>query len=275
MLPTTKQATNLEVEGNTTVSAEGFDGEGQEITPQLDQVPENQTNVPEEETQSKEQNQDLSEETQVTNEPNRHARRTEKLIDKLKERTDEVSALRRAMDSMRQTPVQQEPQLPPFLQDQGVPQGEITLDQYRNEVADTARGFVKAELGAYQEKVAKYESFHDDLNKVESKYPILNADSESYDKSKATQVAELFEKASKGDPSLRLKDFVDSIMSFHEAGQNSGRNEGVDTTLKQVANQALAPNQTTGEQEASKGNDWESMTLPEKEKWMKANGFWD
>lgn len=175
---------------------------------------------------------------------------------------------------MRQTPVYQEPQLPPWIQQNTVPQGEISLEEYQAQVADTARGFVKSEIMAYQQKVAKYESFKDDLNKVESKYPILNENSEQYDKEKAARVAQLYEKAAAGDPNLRLTDFVDSIMSFHEAGSESGRSEVKASVVLKDAEAAVTPNPETGEQD-SRSTDWESMTLSEKEAWMKANGIWE
>ncbi len=278
MLPTTKQATSLEVEGNTTVEVTGVNSEGESLKDlQSQDNPENKTA----DTQGEEPKQvepeqgetGVSSEGQEVSDKDRHAKRTEKLIDTLKAKTDEVSALRRQLDSMRQIPQSQEPQLPPWLQNP-VMEGEVTPEQYQANVADTARNLVKAEISGFQQKVLKYETFKDDLAQVEAKYPILKEGSDVYDPQKSKNIAELYQKASAGDPSLRLIDFVDSIMSFHEAGQSSGRDEVKTSVIKKEAEAAITPTPETGSQ-SQKSDDWDSMTLKQKEDWMKANHFWD
>lgn len=278
MLPKTQMATSTEVEGNTTVEVTGTNSQGVSLKQlQADDL-NNQTADPiADEAKTGEAEQSVAtagSEAQPTEKPPRTERRMEKLIDKLKERTDEVDELRRLKDSLGQQPVAPpQPQLPPWMQ--GVPQGEISLDDYRAQVADTARGLVQSELSSFQGRVVKYENYKDDLTKVENKYPILNPDSESYDRVKAKTVAQYFQKAQQGDPKLRLSDFVDSIMSFHQAGRETGQMETKSSVVMREAEAAVAPSQAGSNPPSSGGQDWESMSLKEKESWMKSNGFWD
>lgn len=274
MIPT-KQAISTEVEGETTVEITGNTAAGESLKDLQQQDLDNQTT----DTQGEESKQTEPEgdagvlsKGQEVPEQTRYERRTEKLIDKLKEKTDVESALRRQLEEGRQVQQHEEQQLPPWLMPQ-MPD-EVTPEEYRANVAESARNLVKSELTAFQSKVLKYETYKEDLNKVEAKYPILNADSDSYSAEKAAQVAKLYKAASAGDPSLRLSEFVDSIMSFHEAGQSSGREEIKASVIKQEAEAAVTPNQTSGESD-HKSDDWDNMTLKQKEQWMKDNGIWD
>lgn len=280
MKPTTQQATSLEVEGNTTVEVTGTDGQGNQL--EGDQVieTEEQTadttteNVEPEETEEQSVDKGVSSKDQDLSDGTRHVKRTEKLIDKLKERTDEASALRRQLEELRGNPFkQEETQLPPWLNNT-MPQDEITPEQYQAQVVGTARELVKTELSNYQSKVLKYESFKDDVNKVEAKYPILNQDSDVYDAKKSDQIAKLYKAASDGDPTLRFSEFVESVMSFHEAGQETGREAIKASVIRKEAESAVTPNQTTVDSNR-KSDDWDTKTLKEKEDWMKANGIWD
>jgi hypothetical protein len=274
MLPKTTQATHTEVEGNTTVELTGTNGQGESLQELNAQDQEEQTAAPTtEEVKPVEEQGEV--ETNLSDKTPRFERRTEKLIDTLKAKTDEASELRKQLESLKvqPVPIEQNANLPPWLQDQ-VPQGEISLDDYRAQVADTARNLVKTELGEFARKSAQVSSFEKDLLKVESKYPILNQDSETYDKEKAKTVAELYSKASTADPSLGLADFVDKMMSFHQAGQEVGQKEIKASVIKRDAQAAVTPTPNTGDLPTD-GPDWDSMSLKEKEKWMKDQGIWD
>lgn len=269
MLPKTTQATSTEVEGETTVEVHGTNADGTSLEELQAETVEETADSGAEEAQPEKAESDAG--TEPEKAP-RTERRMEKLIDTLKARTDEASELRKQLDALQNaTPQQEEPQLPPWLNT--VPQGEMTLDEYRAQVADTARGLVQTELAAFQQNVLKYEGFKEDLVKVESKYPILNQDSDNYDPEKAKIVANLYQKASAADPKLRLASFVDQVMSFHQAGQESGKQELKSSVIKREAESAVTPTQAGGL--PSSDSDWDSMTLPEKEAWMKANGIWD
>ena len=161
--------------------------------------------------------------------------------------------------------------LPPWLQPQ--PQEEVTWDQYQAQVADTARNLVKSEITAFQSKVSQYEDFKEDLTEVEAKYSILKEGSDEYDPGKAKVIAELYQKASAADPNLRLGNFVESVMSFHQAGQETGKKELKTSVIKRDAEAAVTPTQSG--KLPSDNLDWDSMNLSEKEAWMKANGYWD
>lgn len=270
MLPQTKQATSTEVEGETTVDVTGVDGFGQALQP--DPVePENQTAAPQ---AGEAEGESQGTEPTLPEKAPRQERRMEKLIDNLKGRTDEVSELRKQLDSLRAKPQTEDTALPPWAGQTPVPQGEITLDEYRAQVADTARNLVKSELSGYQQKVLQYTDFKDDLAYVESKYPILNKDSDSYEPEKVKVITDLYSRTSKADPSTRLKDIVEGIMSFHQAGQEVGKKEMTVSVVKRQAEAAVTPSPKSVEAQ-SESSDWESMSLKEKEAWMKAQGIWD
>lgn len=278
MLPKTTQATSTEVEGEVTVDVTGTNAAGEPLQELQQQDLEKQTadSTTEEVKPEPESDSQAEAESDTGTVPEkttpRAERRTEKLIDALKSRTDEVSELRKQLESFRSQPAPtSEPQLPPWATPE--PQTEVTWDQYQAQVADTARNLVKSELTAFQSKVLQYEGFKEDLSAVEAKYPILNPESENFDKEKSKTVAELYQKASQADPDLRLGKFVESIMSFHQAGQETGKKELKTSVIKAEAEAAVAPSQ--GGRLPDINQDWDSMTLKEKEAWMKANGIWD
>lgn len=276
MLPKTTQATQTEVEGDTTVELTGTNETGESLQDLATHDQEEQTAVPMAEEAKPEVEEPKGEtETNLSDKTPRFERRTEKLIDTLKAKTDEASELRKQLESLKVQPVSQEQNanLPPWLKDQ-VPQGEISLDDYRAQVADTARNLVKTELSEFARKSTQVSNFERDLSKVESKYAILNPDSNAYDKDKAKTVAELFSKASAADQSLGLADFVDKLMSFHQAGQEVGQKELKASVIKRESQAAVTPTPNTGDL-PGEGPDWDSMTMTEKEKWMKDQGIWD
>lgn len=278
MLPKTTQATHTEVEGDTTVELTGNMSDGTSLEEAANQGLENQTaDSGTEEVQAEEAPQEQTQvesDTDLSAKPPRAERRTEKLIDALKTRTDEVSELRKQLDIKKGTPVQSEQaNLPPWLQTQPLAD-EVTPEQYQAHVLETAHSLVNSELTAYQQRVDQYQNYKDDLAYVEGTYDILRQGSANYDPEKSKTVAELYQKASASDPKLRLSEFVDKLMSFHQAGQEIGKQELKTSVIKRESEAAVTPT-PSGTLPDSKDSDWDSMTLKEKEAWMKANGIWD
>lgn len=285
MLPNTKMATETEVDGDFTVSVPQEFEEKLENELASQKESESQTDTETEEVESKEPEKEpekVSEPEPVRKtEPPRQERRMEKLIDKLKERTDQVSELRKQLETVK-TPQsieeQQQPVtgqgLPPWMQPSQAAPEEISPEQYKQDVVSTAHGLVKSEIAAYRQQVEKYENFKDDLSYVETNYPILNPDSDSYDGEKSKTISELYQKASQADEKLRLKDFVNSIMSFHQAGQEIGQKEVTQKSIQREAEAAVTPSNANPKSSQSEV-DWDSMSLKEKEQWMKDNGVWD
>jgi len=283
-------ATSTEVEGDTTVDVTGLlaNGESLKDLAEADSL-ENQTAESEdEESESKQEEQagepeqtgkkDSEPSQSITAEPPRKERRMEKLIDKLKERTDEVSELRKQIQTIKPKAADAQPEIgnmPPWMQPSPEVPAEITPEQYTKDVAAQADAIVNTRLSQYQENVEKLENFKDDLRYVESKYAQLNPDdAEHFNPVQAQTIARLYDTASKADQKLRLKDFVDQVMSFHQAGQAEGKKEVTEKTLQREADMAVTPSATQASREADKV-DWDSMSLKDKEAWMKANGVWD
>lgn len=279
----TKMATATEVEGETTVSVpeEVEEALSQEPTKSENQTPSEEETpkdegTPDEEPQApKEESQELSP---------RGQKRFGKLIDKLKDRTVEVSELKRALetnadinplaDNSNQVPQARAPwETPePFA----IPEAgsEIAPEDYARHVTASADQIVNLRLGAFASQMKRVENIDRDRQELEGTYPILNPSSEDYDPEVSKKVANLFMEAQKSNPDLRLKQYVGEIMSLHQAGQVRGKEEVTPKLIKQQAEAAVTP---SGSSQKSKSSvdDWETMSTAEKEEWLRENGAWD
>lgn len=276
MFPQTKMATETEVEGKTTVSVPPAIAEG--LAREEAQVGENQTApVPAEEATAEES---ATGEAQ----PTRKERRISEFIDKLKDKDKENSALRVELDKLKGVQPQSltdngvQPQSPAGIPPWGVPQvqpeAEITPEQYTQHVVGAAHTLTTLEINRFKQDMAKFDNFKDDLRYVEGKYDVLNPDRpERYNKETSTKIANLYRQAAAGNPGLRLKDFVESVMSFHQEGRSEGMKEVTPGVLRNEAEGAIPPSTPEGRRSGSV--DINSMTEKEMEAYLKANGLWD
>jgi len=283
----TKMATETEVEGKTTVSVppEVEAGlEREQASPD-----ENQTAPPTtEEVKTEEVAEEVAPQSETESEgedaqPTRKERRLGEFVDKLKTKDKELSALREELDTLKgvpRTPTGQVPSqprgfgLPPWEVPSVIPGDEMTPDQYTKQVVGAANTLTDIKMNQFKADLAKVETYRDDLHYAEATYDILNPDkTEVYDKAASKKIAELYKKASAGDPSLRLKDFVDNIMSFRQEGRNEGMKEITPKVLKQQAEGAIPPSTPAGKR--SGDTDTENMSREEMEDYLKANGLWD
>lgn len=280
----TTMATETEVEGDTTVSVPPAVAEGL-AREQADE--EQTTSTPPEEGKTEEAQGEVAPQEEQTTEveeapPTRKERRIGEFVDKLKTKDRELSALREELDTIKgatapQPQQAQQPQgfgLPPWEMPQAQPGSEISPEQYQQQVVGAANTLTDIKLQKFKQEFARVEGFKDDLHYVESTYDVLNPDKpDLYDKSASKKITELYKKASLGDPSLRLKDFVDSLMSFRQEGRNEGMKEITPKVLRQQAEGAIPPSTPSGKR--SSDVDTDSMTQKEMEQYLKDNGLWD
>ncbi len=287
----TKMATETEVEGNTTVSvppavAEGLareqSGENQTL-----QIGGQTASAPTEDVKTEQESQEVAPQQEESAEageaqPTRKERRIGEFVDKLKDKDKELSALREQLETIKGgtpppsfgTPQPQNFGLPPWEVPQTQPGAEISPEQYQQQVVGAANTLTDIKLRNFTQNLAKVDAFKDDLHYVESQYDVLNPDKpDAYDKSASKKITELYRKASAGDPSLRLKDFVDNIMSFRQEGRNEGMKEITPKVIRQQAEGAIPPSTPSGRRSGEVNPD--TMTQKEMEQYLKDNGLWD
>lgn len=104
------------------------------------------------------------------------------------------------------------------------------------EVAEsTARATVQQELRNKQ----ILDTFASDAKELESQYPELNPEHESYRPELVTKIAVWYRAQFKDNEELRLKDFVTELMSLRAEGIEQGRTEVTDKVVQQAAEQAI------------------------------------
>jgi len=143
---------------------------------------------------------------------------------------------------------------------------EITEEDYKREVIQTADYIVRARLGQYE----KSNQIKADLKDVESKYSELNPDSPEYSEEMSDKLSNLFKTQLHSDPNVRLKAFVNDIMSLRKSGEEKGKSEVTAKVVEQKAEEAVTPSEIAPPEDSS----FEDMTLKEKEQYMKGHGLW-
>lgn len=129
----------------------------------------------------------------------------------------------------------------PWLQSQNNTQSqdgdvrEVTPEEYTADVQKTAQGIVQQELA--KEKILQ--NFQTDRQACETAYPELDPNSEDYDDSLAKRVTKFYYQAFKEDPTVRLKDFVDDLMTMRESAKAKAKQTITGKIVKQSAEQAV------------------------------------
>lgn len=104
------------------------------------------------------------------------------------------------------------------------------------EVAETtARAVVQQE----QRNKDILDTFKSDAKELETQYPELNPEHESYRPELVTKIAVWYRAQFKDNEELRLKDFVTELMSLRAEGIEQGRTEVTDKVVQQAAEQAV------------------------------------
>lgn len=162
-------------------------------------------------------------------------RRFAKMSQKHREQEEEI----RRLSAMQQPVVEQPPQVP---LDQ-----EITVDQYGQDVARQAKAVANAEIQQLRMEQAlkdRADNFDRDLDYIERKYDVLNEESPNHDSKISSTIAGMYEKLSKDNPNVRLKDIVEDVMGIVErqSAQSSANTSA--SVAKAAAETAIQPDST-------------------------------
>lgn len=114
---------------------------------------------------------------------------------------------------------------------------EVTAEEYEAEVQAKAREAVKLELKNQQ----IVNNVTEDRKYLETTYAELNEESDDFDPVLAENVATWYKALFRTNPDIRLKDFVEEVMSLRTKGVEKGKSEVTATVMRQAAEQAISP----------------------------------
>lgn len=219
-----------EVEETTSATPSQEQTESEEVTTEESATASDEVAVETEEVKS--------EEEPVKKRSNRLERRFAKMSQKHREQEEEIRRL-----SAMQQPIVDTPQVP---LDQ-----EITLDQYGQDVARQAKAAASAEIQQIRYEQAlkeRADNFERDVDYIERKYDILNEDSPNHDSKISSKVASMYEKLSKNNPDVRLKDIVEDVMDIVERQSAHSSAETSASVAKAAAETSIKPDATSGKE---------------------------
>lgn len=240
-----------EVEETTLTTPSQEQTESEEVTTEESEAASDE--VVEETTEVK------SEEEPVKKRSNRLERRFAKMSQKHREQEEEI----RRLSALQQPTVESSPQIP---LDQ-----EITLDQYGQDVARQAKTIASAEIQQLRMEQAlkeRADNFERDVEAIERKYDVLNEDSPNHDSVLSSKVAGMYERLSKDNPNIRLKDIVEDIMEIADR-QSASSNASVSASVAQAAAETSIKPDTTANKESKKS--FEELSLREMEEQLGFN----
>jgi len=142
----------------------------------------------------------------------------------------------------------------------------VTPEEYKRELLSTADALVQARMSQY----AKATEIKDDLERVERKYTELNPESPDYSEDLSVKLSNLFSTQLSANPQVRLSGFVDDIMSLRKSGEEKVKEQVSAKVVEQKSEEAILPKAV----ESEPTKPFESMTLDEKENYMREHGLW-
>jgi AAA15 family ATPase/GTPase len=114
---------------------------------------------------------------------------------------------------------------------------EVTQAEYEAEIESKAREVVRKEF----EQREFLQNLHTDISECERKYPELNPMADNYDDGLATRIANWYKAQVQQNPNLRMKEFVDDVMSIKAKANAEARSQVTGKVIQQANNQALSP----------------------------------
>ncbi len=122
---------------------------------------------------------------------------------------------------------------------------------------------VEKALRTFGYRQAVIERLNQDINDLEQEYPELKKGSKEFDPDLTHEIVTLYEDASKANPSLKLKPFVDRIMRLKNQSEKKAKSMSAEEIIELDSNSALRPDRA-GVKRVNK--DPKDMTLEELEK---------
>lgn len=150
--------------------------------------------------------------------------------------------------------VHEQPAALPWANQPAAEPYEITEDQYQRDIAQRANAVVDARMREYERK----QRLSEDIRTLEATYSELNPESDRYDEELTNKLVKQFKLVSKGDPDVRLSEYVEDVMALRERGREEGKSEVSGKVLEQAARQAVSaqgepsPTESSSEEELIK-----------------------
>lgn len=146
----------------------------------------------------------------------------------------------------------------------------LSPEDYQRDVMSSADILVQARLAQYQKSL----EIKSDLEKMEQKYPELNPDSSDYSDNVSKKLASLFDTQLRTNPQAKLANFIDSIMTLREDKAKESVKKAQASlsarTLEQKSEEAISPHEIESEPEKP----FETLSIEEKEAYLKEKGLW-
>jgi len=193
--------------------------------------------------------EEISEEVETSDEPtedivsekqsDRAKSRQQDLANRLKDSEIEKDSLRKELEKQKATeatPSVEEEEAPEVPEGAEAPYAQ--LDVY---IEQKATQKVNELLRDRDVEQAHRRSFEQGVSQVESKFKELNPDSDNFDQDLSSTVTQLYLKASKNNPEVKVLDFVQSVMSVRDSGADKALSQVKTETVLQEAASAVTP----------------------------------
>ena len=193
--------------------------------------------------------EEISEEVETSDEPtedivskepsDRAKSRQQELANRLKDSEVEKESLRKELEKQKESEatlsVEEEktPEVP-----EGAEAPYAQLDVY---IEQKATQKVNELLRDRDVEQAHRRSFEQGVSQIESKFKELNPDSDNFDQDLSSTVTQLYLKASKNNPEVKVLDFVQSVMSVRDSGADKALSQVKTETVLQEAASAVTP----------------------------------
>lgn len=229
-----------------------LNGEEQTIpteSPEVEQKVAEDVNEQETQVESTESTETESEGTETTETAPKkgYQARVQELANKAKVAEERVKSLEETIAELTgsvEPQVDSQPYVP-----QVEPGGEISPEQYRNDVARTADAIVTLKL-KQNEAIQKINS---DSAKVMKTYPELDPESDSFNKELSESITEAVEAHVKASPyTASVTKFVDKLMKPYKGAVEKEVGKATENIAKQVSESALRPNSVNKQEKSSK-----------------------
>ena len=193
----------------------------------------------------------------------------------------EVGALRQQQDTFMaglgpKVPTEPTYQAPPKLpweteaEAGGTP--EISPEDYKRDVLTTSDWLVQTRIAQARRLDAREAGIKEDLRQIQETHEELNPKSDKYDEELSKKLAGLFNQQLRANPDARLQDFIGTVMSVRQGGEDKGKQETTAKLATQKAEEALTPSEAEVEDIQKP---FEEMDLQEQEKYLKDHGLWE
>jgi len=245
----TKAETEVAEEENSVIDSQPIE---QEATPEV------------EEPKTEETVQAESEETKEP-EPQREVQKSElkpvekrihKLVDERDQERARADSLSQQVDDLLARLNESTPAVTPPSPFTVEPGSEVTPEQYKEDVVRTAQSIAQLEV----QKQRIVDTIQKESHELMQTYPVLNPDSDAYDKELSDMITEAVKAQIQVNPTASVKKLGEKLMKPYTRAVEKKVAETAETITKQVSESALRPTQVKPGEKP-----FEDLSIPEME----------